>query len=79
MDTTRVVRLVPGRDPPAVVDLPHDLVTASDAFSHPHEGVAVLIDRALPAPAARWRFDTVADEFLPEGHCTRALYGLRTL
>jgi hypothetical protein len=63
-----MVRLVAGRNPPAVVDLPHDLVAAADFLSHPHEGVAVLIDGALPAPAAGQCLDAVANESLPEGH-----------
>lgn len=48
----RVVRLVPGWDRPAVVDLPGDLVAAADLLSHADEGVAVLVGGALPAPAA---------------------------
>jgi len=38
-----VVRLVPGWDTSAVVNLPHDLVAAADLVSHSHEGVAVLV------------------------------------
>jgi hypothetical protein len=63
-----VVWLVQGRDSPAIVDLPHDLVTAADLLSHPYESVAVLISGSLPAPAAGRCLDAVADEFLPEGH-----------
>ena len=63
-----VVRLVPGRDPPAVVDLPHDLVAAADLFSYPHERVAVLVEGALITPAARRRLDAITDESLPEFH-----------
>ena len=67
----RVVRLVPGWDRPAVVDLPGDLVAAPDLLSHPYERVAVLIGGSLPAPAAGRRLYTVADEFLPEGHARK--------
>lgn len=56
-----VIRLVPGRDPPAVVDLPHDLVAAADLFSHPHERVAVLVERALITPAALRRLHAVTN------------------
>jgi hypothetical protein len=56
-----VVRLVPRRDPPTVVDLPHDLVAAADPFSDPYEGVAVLVESALVTPTALRRFDAVAD------------------
>jgi hypothetical protein len=64
----RVIRLVPGRDAPAVVDLPRDLMAAADLLFHADESVAVLVRGSLPAPAAgRWP-DAVADDFLPEGH-----------
>jgi hypothetical protein len=63
-----VVRLVPGRNPPPAVDLPHDLVAAADLLSNADEGVAVLVGCVLVALAARRCLDAVADEFLPEGH-----------
>jgi hypothetical protein len=72
VDTARqpagVVRLVPGRNPPAIVNLPHDLVAAADLLSHADEGVAVLVGGSLPAPAAGRRLDAITDEFLPKGH-----------
>jgi hypothetical protein len=72
VDTTRqpadVVRLVPGRDPPAVVDLPRYLVAAPDYFSYAYERIAVLVGGSLPPPAAGRCLHAVADEFLPEGH-----------
>src|SRR5258708_3505197 len=64
----RVIRLMPGRDAPAVVDLPHDLVAAAELFSHAHQSIAVLVGGSLIAPAARRRLHAVADEFLPEVH-----------
>jgi hypothetical protein len=64
----RVVRLVVGRDPTAVVDLPHDLVAAADLLSHPHKRVAVLIESSLVTPAALRRLDTIVQEFFPDGH-----------
>lgn len=63
-----MVRLVPGRDRPAVVDLPGDIMAAADLLPDPDDRVAVFIDGALPAPAAARRLDAIADEFLPEGH-----------
>jgi hypothetical protein len=63
-----LIGLVPGRDPPAVEDLPRDVMAAADLLADAHDRVAVFIDGALPAPAAGRRFDAVADEFLPEGH-----------
>jgi hypothetical protein len=70
VDTARqpagVVWLVPGQDPPAVLNLPGDLVAAADLLSLPHEGVAVLVGGALPAPAAGRCLDAIANEFLPE-------------
>ena len=65
---TAAITLVSGRDPTAVVDLPHDLVAAADLLSYPHKGVAVLVGGALVALAAGRCLDAVADEFLPEGH-----------
>lgn len=62
-----VIGLVPGRDGPAVMDLPRDVMAAADLLSDAHDGIAVFVDGALPAPAARWRLHAVADEFLPEG------------
>ena len=62
-----VVRLVPGRDRPAVVDLPGDVMAAAYLLPDAHDRVAVFVDGALPAPAAGRRLDAVADEFLPEG------------
>jgi hypothetical protein len=73
LQPARVVRLVPRGDPPAVVDLPRDLVAAADLLSHPHERVSVLIGGTLVAPAAGRRLDAVADEFLPESHA-RGVY-----
>ena len=61
---------MPGRDRPAVVDFPGDVVAAADLLPEPHDRVAVFVDGALPAPAAVRRLDRVADEFLPEGHNT---------
>jgi hypothetical protein len=67
-----VIRLVPGRDPPAVVDLPHHLVAAADLFSYPHERIAVLIGGSLIAPAAGWRLDAIAMSFCQR--VTRGVY-----
>jgi hypothetical protein len=72
-----VVRLVPGRDPPAVVDLPGDVMAAADFLADAHDGIAVFIDGALPAPAAGRRLDAVADEFFPEVQETKFSRGLR--
>lgn len=47
-----VIRLVPGRDPPAVEDLPRDVMAAADLLAYAHDRVAVFVDGALPAPAA---------------------------
>jgi hypothetical protein len=63
-----VVRLVPGRDPPAVEDLPGDIMAAANLFADAHDRIAVFVDSALPTPAAGWRFDAVTDEFFPDGH-----------
>lgn len=63
-----VIRLVPERDPPAVEDLPGDVMAAADLLADAQDRVAVFIDGALPAPAAGGRLDAVADEFFPEGH-----------
>jgi hypothetical protein len=65
---TGVVGLVTGRDPPPVVDLPHDLVASANLFSNPHKRVSVLVGCPLPPPAAGRCLDAVAEEFLPEGH-----------
>jgi hypothetical protein len=49
---TGVVRLVPGWDPLAVVDLPGDLVASPDYFSYPYESVAVLVGCTLPTASS---------------------------
>jgi hypothetical protein len=48
-----MVRLVPGRDPPAVMDLPRDVVAAANLLPYSHYGIAVFIDGAchLQQPA----------------------------
>jgi len=61
-----MIWLVPGRDRPAVVDHPGDVMAAADLFPDAHDHVAVFVDRAQPAPAAGWCLDAVAAEFLPE-------------
>jgi hypothetical protein len=45
--------LVPGRDRPAVLDLPGDVVAAANFFPDAHDRVAVFVDGALPLPAIK--------------------------
>ena len=66
--STQVVRLVSGRDWPAVEDLPGDVMTAADFSPHTHERVAVLVDGSLPPPAAHRRFDAGCEGVCPESH-----------
>jgi len=63
-----VVRLMPWRDRPAVVDLPGHVVAAADLLANTHDRVTVFVESALVAPATRRRLDAIADEFFPEGH-----------
>jgi hypothetical protein len=63
-----VIRLVPGRDRPAVEDLPGDVMAAADLLADSDDRVAVFVDGALPAPAAVHRLDAVAEKFFPESH-----------
>lgn len=63
-----MVRLVPGRDPPAVMDLPRDVVAGANLLPDSHYGIAVFIDGALPSPAAGRRFDAVTNKFFPKSH-----------
>jgi hypothetical protein len=67
-EAASVIRLMPERYRPAVADLPGYVVAAADLLPDAHDRIAVLIDGALPAPAAGRRFDAVADEYLSEGH-----------
>lgn len=53
-------------------DFPGHVMAASDPLADPHRGVAVLIQGALPAPAAGRRFDAIAKDFLPEDHAINA-------
>jgi len=59
---------MPGRNPPAVVDLPGHVMAAADLLSDADDRIAVFVERALIAPAAGRRDDAIADEFLPESH-----------
>lgn len=63
-----VIRADAGRDPPAVEDLPGDVMAAADLLADAYDRIAVLIDGALPSPAAGRRFDAVANEFFPKSH-----------
>jgi hypothetical protein len=65
-----VIRLVPGRDPPAVEDLPGHVMAAADLLARAHDRVAVFVDGALPAPAAGRGLDAVAEKSLPERHAS---------
>jgi len=62
--STHMVRLMPERDRPAVVDLPGDVVAAADFLPDAHDRVAVFVDGALPTPAAGRRLDAVAEQIV---------------
>jgi hypothetical protein len=60
-----VIRLVPGGNPPAVEDLPRNVMAAADLLANAHGRMTVFVDGALPAQR---RLDAIADKCLPEGH-----------